>query len=427
MKPPRVPLFQIALTANLFEWYEFSLSGFMALAIGRRFFPATGDTTALLLSFSVFAGSYLVRPLGCIVWGYWSDRRGTPSALNASMVTMAVPAALIGCLPTYESVGYWATLCLVLLKLVQGFGAGGEAPLSGYYVALHTAGNRRGTLAALAASSAYLGMLLASAVVWVLPHFSTWLAESMPPGMGDTAAAQSWRWPFLVCLPLSIWIVSLRARLGFAAPHSLPHQRQRRPLWPLIQAAIIVALMGVTIYTELFWLPTYLESDLGVSHFEARASNVCALIVLIGSITACGYVVRWISAARIALFGTTAIILWCYPLFASLQHANLLTLILTQSAMAAMAGCLSGVFFVLVTDLLKDHWQGFGMAMAYTLPMSFFGGTAPLVNSYLLAHTQQLMAPAIYMILMGLIAFPVLFRLSLKAHVDQAPKVTAAF
>lgn len=290
MSTKRTPLLRIALTANLFEWYEFSLSGFMALEIGRRFFPAVGDKTALLLSFFVFAGSYLVRPLGCLFWGYLSDRRGTAYALNASLIVMAIPATLIACLPTYASIGYWATALLVALKLVQGFGAGGEAPLSGYYVALHTHGRKRGPYAALAASSAYLGMLLASFVVWILPYCAALISKWMDGAPG--AIAHSWRWPFLLCLPLSCWIASLRRTLidSEASPSLIP--RVGRPLIPLAHAAIIVAFMGVTIYTSLFWLPSYLEIYCAVPRDMARLGNLVALIALVASISVAGYLTR---------------------------------------------------------------------------------------------------------------------------------------
>jgi MFS transporter, MHS family, proline/betaine transporter len=100
------PLLKIALAANLFEWYEFSLTAFMALEIGRLFFPATTEKTALMLSFSVFASSYLVRPLGSVVFGIVGNRRGPGAALKFSMIGMAVPASLIAFLPTYQSAGY---------------------------------------------------------------------------------------------------------------------------------------------------------------------------------------------------------------------------------------------------------------------------------------------------------------------------------
>src|SRR5471030_2095605 len=89
------PMVRIALTANIFEWYEFSLTAFMALEIGRLFFPATSEKTALMLSFSVFASSYLARPFGSVFFGIWGNRRGAGAALKLSMIGMAIPASLI--------------------------------------------------------------------------------------------------------------------------------------------------------------------------------------------------------------------------------------------------------------------------------------------------------------------------------------------
>lgn len=109
-----------------------------------------------------------------------------------------------------------------------------------------------------------------------------------------------------------------------------------------------------------------------------------------------------------------ATVLCCYPVFVVLQHTSGLILLLAQALMAIFVGCVTGVYFVILTDMLKMHWQGFGMAMAYTLPMSLFGGTAPAVDSDLIEHTGQLAAPAYYIVLMGLIALPVMRRLAMR-------------
>jgi len=407
------PLLRIALTANLFEWYEFSLTAFMALEIGRLFFPATSDKTALMLSFSVFASSYLARPFGSVFFGILGNRCGAGAALKFSMIGMAIPASLIAFLPTYQTAGYLATGLLITLKIMQGFAAGGEMPLSGYFVSLNAADKDRGLYCSLVVVSGFLGMLLASGIVFVLPYCAAMLPRLLG-GAGDGHLTESWRWPFLLCIPLSLWIYSLRSSIS-AYPDGPTHRASyTRPVLPLIQAVVLVAFMEVHIYTVFVWLPNYLHSYLGVSSFDAHLTNVITLVIFSISMVSAGYATRWMDASKLVLIGIGSLACSSYPLFAMLQRVDFLTLLWVQAAFAVMAGCLVGVIFVVLTDLFKDNWRSFGMASTYSLATAIFGGTAPVVCAYLIKVTHLLTAPALYIMALGLLAAPIAYSISLK-------------
>ncbi|SDG39371.1 MFS transporter [Paraburkholderia phenazinium] len=407
------PVLKIALTANLFEWYEFSLTAFMALEIGRLFFPATSDKTALLLSFSVFASSYLARPFGSVFFGILGNRRGAGAALKLSMIGMAIPASLIAFLPIYKTAGYLATGLLVGLKILQGFAAGGEMPLSGYFVSLNSADKNRGLYCSVLVVSGFLGMLLASGIVFVLPYGAAMLARLLG-GEGGGYLTESWRWPFLFCIPLSLWIYSLRSSISAIPDGEARHTSHARPAWPLVQAVILVAFMEMHLYTAFVWLPAYLHSYLGVATFDAHLTNVITLLIFSMAMVAAGYATRWIDASNLVLIGIVSLICTSYPLFAMLQHGDFLTLLLVQAAFAVMAGCLVGVIFVVLPDLFKDNWRSFGMASTYSLSTALFGGTAPVVCAYLIKVTHLLTAPALYIMAMGLLAVPIAYGISLK-------------
>jgi MHS family proline/betaine transporter-like MFS transporter len=400
------PLLKIALTANLFEWYEFSLTAFMALEIGRLFFPAATDKTALMLSFSVFASSYLARPFGSLFFGALGNRLGAGAALKASMIAMAVPASLIALLPTYQTAGYLATALLIGLKLLQGFAAGGETPLSGYVVSLNAAHGNRGIYCAWVVVSGFIGMLLASAVVFALPY-GVALLSSISGEAHSTRSIDAWRWPFLLCAPLSLWIYSLRKSIPNQVDDRACPTRQAKPILPLVQAAVLVAFMEVQIYTIFIWLPSYLHSYLGISQFDARSTNVITFMIFSSSMLAAGYATRWIDASKLVLAGIASLTLTSYPLFAVLQRGDYLTLVLAQAAFALMAGCLVGVIFVVLPDLFRDNWRSFGMTSTYSLSTAIFGGTTPLMGAYLIKTTGWLAAPGVYLVAMGLLAVPV--------------------
>lgn len=406
------PLLRIALTANLFEWYEFSLTAFMALEIGRLFFPPASDKTALMLSFSVFASSYLARPFGGLFFGILGNRYGAGAALKLSMIGMAIPASLISFLPTYQTAGYLATGPLIGLKILQGFAAGGEVPLSGYFVSLNAANKDRGLYCALVVVSGFLGMLLASGIVFVLPY----CAAILPRLLGRTVAGyltESWRWPFLLCIPLSLWIYSLRSSIS-AEPDRQAHGAfHSGPVLPLIQAFVLVAFMEIHIYTAFVWLPSYLHSYLGVSNFDARLTNAITLVIFCVSMVGAGYATRCIDASNLVLIGIGSLTCSSYPLFAILRRGDFLTLLMVQAAFAVMAGFVVGVIFVVLPDLFKSNWRSFGMASTYSFATAIFGGTAPVVCAYLIKVTHLVTAPALYIVAMGLLAMPVAYSVCL--------------
>ncbi|PPA00533.1 MFS transporter, partial [Pseudomonas sp. MWU12-2312b] len=111
---------------NFVEWFDYAAYGYLATVIALTFFPQTDKATALLATFAVFALSFIVRPLGGLVWGHFGDRYGRRSALSWSILIMSVSTFCIGILPTYNHIGLWAPALLLLIRLFQGFSASGE-------------------------------------------------------------------------------------------------------------------------------------------------------------------------------------------------------------------------------------------------------------------------------------------------------------
>ena len=149
---------------NVMEWYDFSIYGYFAAIIGRNFFPTGDRTTSLIAAFGVFAAGFFMRPLGSILFGYIGDKKGRKLALTISVGMMAVPTFLIGVLPTYQQIGLWASLSLVLLRLLQGLSVGGEFTTSAIFLVEGSAARRRGFLGSFAPLGASAGTLLGSAI-----------------------------------------------------------------------------------------------------------------------------------------------------------------------------------------------------------------------------------------------------------------------
>src|SRR6516225_4821010 len=134
------------IAGNVMEWYDFSVYGYFAAVIGRQFFPAGDPVSSLLAAFGVFAAGFLMRPLGSLLFGHVGDKSGRKLALTASVALMAVPTFLIGALPSYQQIGVWAPLLLVLMRLLQGLSVGGEYTTSSIFLVEGSAAGHRGFL-----------------------------------------------------------------------------------------------------------------------------------------------------------------------------------------------------------------------------------------------------------------------------------------
>lgn len=140
------------------EYYDYGIYGYLATTFAARFFPSDEPTAALLATFAVFAVSFLVRPLGGVLFGHLGDRFGRRTALATAVLVMSAGTFAIGVLPTYASIGVAAPLLLVVARLVQGLSAGGENPGAGSYVAEISPPERRGLLCSMPQVGSMVGL-----------------------------------------------------------------------------------------------------------------------------------------------------------------------------------------------------------------------------------------------------------------------------
>ena len=181
------------------EFYDFALYGAIASNLSHLFFPADNPLISLILSYGVFAISFIARPLGSIVFGKIGDKFGRKKAFGLSILYMSLPTVLIGCLPVYDSIGVMAPLLLILLRLMQGICTGGE--FNGAYIyALEHYPNRGGFTGSIISTSVVFGMLLALIAVTIINK----------PGMPEWA----WRIPFLFGGVIGFFGYYIRNKLG---------------------------------------------------------------------------------------------------------------------------------------------------------------------------------------------------------------------
>ena len=397
-------LIHIAVTANLLEWYDFGIYGFLAYAMGRVFFPVHSPYAALTASFSVFAVSYLMRPLGSLVLGIVGNRRGAGLALRISTLLMALPTILIGLLPTYDQVGWYAPLLLIGLRFIQGFAAGGEFPISAYYVAERAKTHRRGSVSALVHVGGSCGILLAAFIAFIL----------------DAALSQrailewAWRLPFLLGAPL-MWIVLRIRREMLTTGHTsgaTTAQVHAPSLRTLIAGVSLVAALEVGFYTTLVWFPGYVQFTLNYSRWEAHASNTLALLCYTLSILASGFASSFVPYRKILLSALLATGCGIYPLFAVLVRFHDFALLTAVSlSFGVLYGSIGGVLLIALYGLFQDHGRCLALSLVFTLSASIFGGSAPLICSYMVGHLPQTQCLGLYLAFFCVLALPAAYGL----------------
>ncbi|MDR3441009.1 MFS transporter [Telmatospirillum sp.] len=226
MKNSAVSMSKVAAASfagAVLEWYDFFIFGTAsALVFGELFFPSVDPMAGTIASFATFGVGFLARPIGGIVFGHMGDRIGRKSALIATLLIIGIGTFLIGLLPTYSSAGVWAPVLLVALRLVQGFGLGGEYGGAALMTIEHAAPGRRGFWGSVPQAAASAGILLATGV------FS--LVTQLPK---DVLMDWGWRVPFL--LSSVMLIVGLFIRLQtFETPDFEKIKQSKTPGLPLV-------------------------------------------------------------------------------------------------------------------------------------------------------------------------------------------------
>lgn len=386
-----------SVVGNVLEWYDFAVYGFLAVAIGKAFFPSGDPVASVLAAFGAFAAGYVARPIGGILFGHVGDRLGRKRALTLSVALMAVPTVLIGLLPTHAQIGAAAPALLVLLRVVQGLSVGGEFTTSIVYIVERAEPGRRGLHGSLAMVAATFGILLGSAVAALI---TSWL---------DAAALAAWGWrvPFLLGMVVGIAGVWLRRRLpetpvGAGRPQGLPLLTALRRDGGVILRAMGWCLgAGPVFYILFVYIVSYLE---GIVHVPARTAldiNTASMVVLCLLLVAGGALSDRFGRKPVALMSMGALLLLAWPLFRLLDHAEPAMLLGAQLAFAVLLGLYNGRLPAMLVEALPGDVRCSAVALSYNVSVGLFGGFAPLVATWLIHRTGDEMMPALILIVVA--------------------------
>jgi MFS transporter, MHS family, proline/betaine transporter len=389
------------LAGNVLEWYDFGVYGFFAVAIGSQFFPAHDPAVSLIASFGVFAIGFLARPLGGLVFGHVGDRMGRRTAVISSVVSMAVPTCLMAVLPTYEQIGLAAPLLLILLRLAQGLAVGGEYTTSLVLLVEQALPSRRGRVGSYAPFGAFGGLLLGSAIGWVI-------TASITP---EQSAVWGWRIAFVAGLAIGIIVFLIRRRLPREPVITAP-KTETAPLIDAFrtQKLAMLQVIGFNLSTAVgFYLcfvftTTWLHQVAAVPVPIALLLDSIALGIMMVMTPFIGALSDRFGRKLILFVGGAGLILLSVPLLGWIGHGTVFSILTGQFGFAIFVGCFAGAGPAFMVEAFPKHVRCSGLSVGYNLAMSIFGGTLPMLAVYLIAETGNVLSPAWYLAAVSVIS-----------------------
>ncbi|MEW1980534.1 MFS transporter [Citricoccus sp. NPDC079358] len=383
---------------NFVEWFDYAMYGYLAVTITAVFFPDSDPATGLMLTFSLFAVSFLVRPLGGFFWGHIGDRFGRRIALSWSILLMSLATFLIALIPGYVTIGIWAPLLLLLLRLIQGFSASGEYAGASAFLVEYAPPGKRGVYAAVVPASTATGLLLGSLIATILT--ATLDSQQMTDW--------GWRLPFLLAAPMGLIGRYIRSKLEDTPAFremavkdeavKAPVSSLFRDHWAsLMQAAGAVLLNAVGFYVILSYMPTYLSEELGLDQTSSYFATTVALVTYIGFIFVTGALSDRFGRKRVLMSASVAFLIFTIPAFHFLDTGNFIVVLLVQILLGGMLTLNDGTLPSFLAEMFPTKVRYSGFAVSFNLSNALFGGTAPLVATWLIATSGSTIAPGWYL------------------------------
>ncbi|AHY45899.1 MFS transporter, metabolite:H+ symporter (MHS) family protein [Rubrobacter radiotolerans] len=386
------------------EWYDYFLYGTAAaLVFGVLFFPDFSPLAGTLAAFTTFAVGFFARPVGGIIFGHFGDKIGRKAMLVTTLLIMGIATFLIGLLPTFETIGVWAPILLVTLRVLQGFGVGGEWGGAILMAVEHSPRGRRGFYGSWPQMGVPAGLLLGTGAMYL---FATLPEEAF--------LSWGWRVPFL----FSIVLVGVGLYIRLAIEESPAFQRVRNtnttarmpivdvlrtyPRSVLIAMGLRVAENGAFYVFTVFVL-TYVTTQLGLPNSLALLGVMIAAAVELFTIPFFGSLSDRLGRRPVYMMGAVATLLFAFPFFWFINTQVgvfiWLAIVLALVGHAAMYGT-QGAFF---SELFGTRVRYSGASLGYQLASVFAGGLSPIIAVALLAWAGSYWPVALYLCFMALI------------------------
>lgn len=433
LTPQRRQAIIAACIGNFLEWYEFVLYGYFASVFAALFFVDSDPAVALMLTFLVFGISFVVRPLGGILFGHVGDRYGRKVTLSTIILTISLATALMAVVPSYASIGLAAPILILLLRCLQGLSAGGEWMGAAAYVVESAPAHRRAFYGSWQTITITLGMFTAAATSLILSAALT--AEQL----------ESWGWriPFLAAFPLGMIGLYMRLKLEESAEFDEMSRTEKREKSPLAEAIrenwrSILLVCGLVCsptmctYVLLVFGPTFLVDDLGIDATTARGAVLISMLILVVLVVLFARICDRVGRKPFVVWGAVLVVVTAPVGFLLIHQRSFVAVIIGMALILIGDAMMLAPQPALFSELFPTSRRYSGLAIGYNLGVVLFGGAGPLVATALIAATNSTYAPAVYLMAGALISLvaAVLVRETLgvslrTGRVEAVPPATA--
>ncbi|WP_413810733.1 MFS transporter [Streptomyces sp. OE57] len=382
------------------EFYDFALYGATAVVLAKVFYPDASDTAGLISVFATFGVAFVARPLGGLVFGTLGDKIGRRRVLTITLVLIGLATTGIGLLPTYDHIGAAAPIGLLLLRFLQGFSAGGESVGASAFVFEHAPVDRRGL---------WLNITLAATALSSVVAASAMLILSTSLGEGDYMS-WGWRLPFVAALPLAaigLWI-RLKTEESPAFRQVIEAQQtqstERAPLRISLrenktrmgQVVAVIALTAMGFYFLSGFFVTYVQTAGDLSSAQALAANAVALGLFTVVLPVMGRVSDSVGRRPMLVWGSALVAVFAIPCFSLATSGDMVLAIVGQLGFVLVLCVYGGGCYTFYVEIFSTDTRFTSAAIAYNVSYAVFGGTAPLMGTWLVDITGVPAAPGYY-------------------------------
>jgi MFS family permease len=380
-----------ATIGTIIEWFDYALYGAAAgLIINKLFFPQFSESAGVLAAFATFAVGFFSRPLGGILISHFGDRFGRKPALIFTIALMGASTVAMGLLPTYAQVGIWAPILLVVLRLLQGFGAGAEYAGAVTLVAEYVPAERKAYYTAYLQAATVVGIMLATLMFLIVSY----LPE-------ETLFGWAWRVPFLVSALLFFVALYIRQNLDETPEYVAAMERaaERRleakvPLGELFRKSpreLLFGFLSVTghnanAYILSAFSLSYMTNTLGMTRTDALTAVMIATLTGIIMTPPMGAIADRIGHAKVYLFGAVFVLLYAFPMFALIDTKNVVLATLGLSIGYGIGfGGLASAQGAFLANLFPTRYRFSGIAMTRELNSLLIAGPTPFIAAALVS------------------------------------------